>query len=26
MAGDVWYEPPTDARLCGFVVQLPRAG
>jgi len=25
MAGDVWYEPPSDDRLSGFVVQLPRA-
>jgi len=25
MAGDVWYEPRTESRLSGFVVQLPRA-
>jgi two-component system sensor kinase len=25
MAGDVWYEPPTDRAGGGFVVRLPRA-
>jgi len=25
MDGDVWYEPPANGRLGGFVVQLPRA-